>query len=115
MNIDAFPRLQVLYIDCSEDVVIKLFNPHPKLKKLSVRTKGNIIGVGDLEARYPMLIDLSLDGKLNVKEVPILHGLQRVQITPCPLKNIRKNWMKKCQKLELFNCVNLKDEFKWFC
>ena len=105
VDIDAFPRLQVLYINCSEDVVIKLFNPHPNLKKLSIRTKGQIIGVGDLESRYPMLIDLSLDGKLNVKEVPILHGLQRVQITPCPLKKNRKNWMKKCPKLKLFNSV----------
>lgn len=86
-------------------MVIKLFNPHQNLKKLSVRTDGNIIRVSDFDARYPILIELSLDGKLNVKKVPILHNLQRVQVTPCLLKSIPKNWMKKYQKLQLFNNV----------
>jgi hypothetical protein len=113
VDIESFPKLAVLYVDCTEDVVIELMMPHPKLRKLSIRTTGDILGIEHLSSRYPMLVQLSLEGKFNKLETPDLKCLKRVKIVPNPKKTIRRNWKKKCQKIELFNDIDM-NKFKMF-
>jgi len=114
VNIEEFPKLAALYINCAEDVVVQVLQPHATIKKLSIKTTGNIRGLSDLNDRYPLLMDLRLHGKVDVKDIPTIPLLKNVEVIPFPLVKFRKKWLKKCRNLVLFNGRSVKLDQKWF-
>ena len=114
VNTEIFPHLAALYVKSTEDVVPQILHPHSKVRKLNIKTSGKIFGVGNLVTRYPMLVELSLDGQMDVEEIPDLPCLKSVRVIPYPLRGIRRKWLKKCQKLELFNGTDIKSDCKLF-
>lgn len=114
VNIEIFPNLGSLYIDTAEDLDLKILQPHPTLKKLCIRTSGKIPCLSDLKDRFPLLMELCLDGEVDEFDIPSLHALKKVEVIPIPSIKHRRNWMKKCKKLELFNGREVKLDQRWF-
>ena len=114
VNIEVFPKLAALYIDIAEDLNLKVLQPHAILKKLSIKTSGKIPCLSDLQDRFPLIMEISLDGEVDEMDVPSLPTLKKVEVIPCPLFKYRRAWFKKCRNLKLFNGKDMKLDQKWF-
>ena len=114
VNIEIFPKLAALYIESAEGINLKVLQPLSTLKKLSIKTSGKIPCLSDLKDRFPQLTELCLDGEVDDSDIPNLASLKKVEVIPIPLKKFRRNWVKKCRNLELFNGRDVKLDQKWF-
>ena len=113
VNIEIFPNLASLDIDTADDLDLKVLQPHPMLQKLSIRTSGKIPHLSDLKDRFPLLCELSLDSEVDEKDIPNLPSLKEVEVIPIPSIKYRRNWVKQCANLKLFNGKDVK-LFQWW-
>ena len=110
---EVFPNLAALYLDCIDNVNVKDLQPSSHIRKLSIKCGGTILNLSNLEIRYRRLMDLSLDGKMDLADIPQISSLKRVKIIPTPSKNVVRKWLKNCINLQSFNQKEVKFYNRW--
>ena len=112
-NIEQFPELITLRIECLDPVDLRTLQPHSNLLKLTLKSTGMISRIADLTNLFRQLTELNIEDMNVDSGLPVLDNLKIIKGITIQSRGMRKKLLRNCPQLELLNGEFVRRKWNW--